>query len=96
MPGSTEEDSGTAQSRAVLRSLIGHLGNAAAAADDPGKRLAAAAGPLLALRSDLRAQGLYPAAGRIRQALTPAGLQVRDTADGTRRTIPRPFSPPSR
>lgn len=87
----TEEDQGTVQSRAVLRGLIGRLGEitAAATADDPGGRLAAAAGPLLGLRSDLRRQGLYPAADTIRDALTAAGLQIHDTADGTRWTIPR-------
>jgi hypothetical protein len=82
----TEEDQGTDQSRAVLRGLIGRLGEiaAAAAADDPGQRLAAVAGPLLRLRSDLRGQGLYPAADTIRDALTAAGLVIQDTADGTR------------
>ena len=84
----TEEDQGTTQSRAVLRGLISRLGDIAAA-DDPGERLAAAAGPLLALRSDLRRQGRYPAADTIRDALTAAGLQIQDTADGTRWTSPR-------
>jgi cyanophycinase-like exopeptidase len=87
----TEEDQGTVQARAVLRGLISRLGDIAAraAAADPGERLAALADPLLRLRSDLRAQGLYPAADRIRDALTAAGLRVHDTPDGTRWTLPR-------
>jgi hypothetical protein len=84
----TEEDQGTGQSRAVLRGLIGRLGEAAAAASGSGQRLAAAAGPLLRLRSDLRGQGLYLAADTIRDALTTAGLVIQDTADGTRWTLP--------
>jgi len=85
----TEEDQGTTQSRAVLRGLISRLGAiaAASAAQDPGERLAAAAGPLLRLRSDLRDQGLYPAADTIRDALTAAGLLIQDTADGTHWSI---------
>jgi hypothetical protein len=80
----TDQDQGTPQARAVLRGLISRLGDIAAA--DHGDRLASAAKALLGLRSDLRAQGLYPAADRIRDALTAAGLHVRDTADGTRLT----------
>jgi Peptidase family S51 len=85
----TDQDQGTPQARAVLRGLIGRLGDIAATATaaDPGERLTAAARLLVSLRSDLRAQGLYPAADRIRDALTAAGLQVRDAADGTRWTI---------
>ena len=78
----TEEDQGTPQSRAVLRGLITRLGEAAD--HDPAGRLASAAGPLLELRDSLRAQGLYPAADTIRDALTAAGLQVQDTPAGTR------------
>ncbi len=85
----TEEDQGTTQSRAALRGLISRLGDfAAATADAPGERLAVAVAPLLALRADLRAQGLYPAADTIRDALTMAGLQIRDTAEGTHWTLP--------
>jgi len=83
----TEEDQGTTQARAVLRGLISRLG-AIATAGDPGERLAAAAGPLLRLRSALRDQGFYPAADAIRDALTAAGLLVQDTADGTRWSVP--------
>jgi hypothetical protein len=91
----TEEDQGTAQSRAVLRGLIGRLGEvaAAAAADDSGQLLAAVAGSVLSLRSDLRREGRYAAADAIRDALTAAGLLIQDTPDGTRWTGPLPEIP---
>jgi len=85
----TEEDQGTEQSRAVLRGLITRLGEAVGAVPDPAGRLAAAAGPLLSLRSDLRSQGLYPAADAIRDALTAAGVLIQETAEGTHWTLPR-------
>jgi len=85
----TEEDQGTAQSRAVLRGLIGRLGEIAAAAA-AGERLAAVAGSMLSLRSDLRREGLYAAADAIRDALTAAGLLIQDTPGGTHWTEPAP------
>ena len=86
----TEEDQGPAQSRAVLRGLISRLGEFAAAAGGPAEALTAVAGPLLAVRSELRARGLFQAADTIRDTLVEAGLQVRDTADGPRWTLRRP------
>jgi cyanophycinase-like exopeptidase len=84
----TEEDQGTRQARAVLRSLIGRLGDLAAqSAGDPRERLASAVDPLLRLRAILRGQGMYPAADTIREALAAAGLQVQDTAEGTHWTL---------
>ena len=81
----TEEDLGTRQARAVLRSLISRLGgHAVRAAGDPRQRLAAAVDPLLKLRAALRGRGMYPAADIIRDALAAAGLHVQDTAEGTR------------
>jgi hypothetical protein len=82
----TEQDQGTVQSRAVLRSLISRLGDLAAA-DDQGERLATAVVPLLGLRTELRRRGDFPAADTIRDALTAAGLLIQDTADGTRWTL---------
>jgi hypothetical protein len=109
----TEEDQGTAQSRAVLRGLITALGQRAAelaaraarparqaglvpAAGrpsgpagpcDPSGPLGAVVEPLLTLRAELREQGAWPAADTIRDALTAAGYQLQDTADGTRWTL---------
>ena len=103
----TEEDQGTAQSRAVLRGLITALGQRTAelaaraarparlaglipAADGscaPSGPLGAVVEPLLTLRAELREQGAWPAADTIRDALTAAGFQLQDTADGTRWTL---------
>ena len=80
----TDEDQGTEQARAVLRSLITQLGRAAKdGLADPRERLHPAVEPLLTLRAALRREGSYPAADAIRDALTAAGLQVRDTPGGT-------------
>jgi hypothetical protein len=81
----TDEDQGTEQARALLRSLIGRLGRAARdGLADPRDRLVPAVEPLLALRATLRGAGDYPAADAIRDALAAAGLDVSDTPEGTR------------
>jgi cysteinyl-tRNA synthetase len=49
--------------------------------------------PLLALRATLRREGSYPAADAIRDALTAAGLQLRDNADGTQWQLGPPGQP---
>lgn len=83
--GDTEEDTGTRQARAVLRSLVTRLGAAAARGfTDPREMLRRAVEPLVTLRSELRSQGSYQAADAIRDALSAAGLELRDSADGTR------------
>jgi cysteinyl-tRNA synthetase len=80
----TDQDQGTEQARAVLRSLITRLGRAAEdGLTDPRESLRPAIEPLLALRAALRREGSYPAADTIRHALTAAGLQIRDTPGGT-------------
>jgi hypothetical protein len=81
----TDEDQGTEQARALLRSLIGRLGRTARdGLADPRDRLAPVVEPLLALRATLRAAGDYAAADVIRDALATAGLDVSDTPEGTR------------
>lgn len=80
----TEEDQGTEQSRAVLRSLITRLGRAAQdGLGDPRERLAPAVDRLITLRGELRDGGSYQTADAIRDALAAAGLQLRDGTDGT-------------
>ncbi len=80
----TDEDQGTEQARALLCSLIGRLGRAAGSGlADPKDRLRPAVEPLLQLRSVLRRQGNFAAADAIRNALAAAGLDIRDTPDGT-------------
>jgi len=82
----TEEDQGTGQATAVLRTLIARLGEAAARARPAASAaglLRPAIAPLLTLRAALRDQGQFTAADSIRDALAAAGLEIRDTPDGT-------------
>jgi hypothetical protein len=80
-----DEDQGTEQARAQLRSLIGRLGRAAQdGLADPRDRLRPAVEPLLELRATLRGAGNFAAADAIRDALTGAGFDVSDTPEGTR------------
>jgi hypothetical protein len=80
-----DEDQGTEQARALLRSLVGRLGRAAQdGLADPRDRLRPAIEPLLGLRATLRAAGNFTAADVIREALAAAGLDISDTPEGTR------------
>jgi hypothetical protein len=80
-----DEDQGTEQARAILRSLIGRLGQAAQdGLADPRDRLRPAVEPLLELRATLRGAGNFTAADAIREALAAAGLDISDTPEGTR------------
>jgi hypothetical protein len=80
-----DEDQGTEQARALLRSLVGLLGRAAQEGlADPRDRLRPAVEPLLELRAGLRGAGNFAAADAIREALTAAGFDVSDTPEGTR------------
>jgi hypothetical protein len=80
-----DEDQGTEQARALLRSLVGRLGRVAQdGLTDPRDRLRPAVEPLLELRAMLRGAGNFAAADAIRQALTAAGFDVSDTPEGTR------------
>src|SRR4029077_8879912 len=80
-----DEDQGTEQARALLRSLVGRLGRAAQdGLADPRDRLRPAVEPLLELRVMVRGRGNFAAADAIRQALTAAGFDVSDTPEGTR------------
>jgi hypothetical protein len=81
----TDEDQGTEQARALLRSLIGRLGRTAARGlADPRDRLRPAVEPLIALRNALRGEGNFAAADAIRHALAAAGLELSDTPGDTR------------
>jgi hypothetical protein len=80
-----DEDQGTEQARALLRSLVGRLGRAAQdGLTNPRDRLRPAVEPLLELRATLRGAGNFAAADAIREALTAAGFDVSDTPEGTR------------
>jgi hypothetical protein len=81
----TDEDQGTEQARALLRSLVGRLGRAARGGlADPRDRLRPAVEPLIALRAALRREGNFAAADAIREALAATGLDISDTPEGTR------------
>jgi hypothetical protein len=81
----TDENDNADRARAVLRGLVARLGQAAdQGLADPADRLRPAVEPLLRLRDELRADRLYAASDAIRDALARAGVEVRDTADGTR------------
>jgi cysteinyl-tRNA synthetase len=80
----TDEDQGTEQARAVLRGMIGRLGDLLTdGLRDPVEKLGPAVGPLLELRSMLRADGRYEESDSIRAALAACGIQVADSAGGT-------------
>ncbi len=80
----TDEDQGTEQARAVLRGMIGRLGDLLTdGLRDPVDKLRPAVDPLLELRSTLRAQGRYEESDSIRAALAACGIQIGDGAGGT-------------
>jgi hypothetical protein len=72
------------RARAILHSLVHRLGEAASTGlRDPREILAPLVDGLIALRADLRASGAWPLADRIRDRLTAAGIEIRDTPKGT-------------
>ena len=80
----TDENDNADRARAMLRGLIARLGRAAESGlADPADRLRPLVDPLLTLRASLRSDGGYAAADLIRDALTAAGVRVRDSPDGT-------------
>jgi hypothetical protein len=80
-----EEDDGPEAARAVLRGLIRRLGGAAVAATCPPARPAdSLVAALVKVRDELRRQRAYPVADAVRQALAADGVELRDTAGGTR------------
>src|SRR5690606_31781484 len=84
--GDTEEDEGgTEWGRGVMRSLVVRLGRAAVRGlSDPRDALAPAVEPLVDVRAELRRTGRFELAGAVRDALKAAGVELRDTPDGTR------------
>ncbi len=81
----TDENDDSDRARAVLRGLVTRLGRTAEQGiADPADRLRPAVEPLIALRDALRKDRSYAAADAIRDALTAARVELRDSPDGTR------------
>jgi hypothetical protein len=72
------------RARAILHSLVHRLGEAAAAGvRDPREQLAPLVESLITLRKELRAAKAWELADRVRDRLTAAHIEVRDTPSGT-------------
>ena len=69
--------------RAIIRSMIGRLGEAAQQGlEDPRERIAPFVDTLLELRGEVRKDKRYDLSDLIRDRLTAAQIEVRDTATG--------------
>jgi hypothetical protein len=72
------------QARALLRRHLVRLGEVAhEGAVNPRERVAPIVDRVLDLRKEMRAAGHYDVADRLRDVLVEAGVEVRDTPDGT-------------
>ncbi|MEO7193238.1 MAG: hypothetical protein ABIZ05_00205 [Pseudonocardiaceae bacterium] len=79
----TEEEDGTEGPRATLREMITRLAElAVVGARDPRRILAPFVDMLLELREHAREQGSWALADTLRDRLTAAGIEVRDTPEG--------------
>jgi cyanophycinase-like exopeptidase len=72
------------EAQLALGGMVARLGELAVEGlRDPAELLAPLVGPLLRLRTELRQAGRYELADTVRGVLTGAGVEVRDTPDGT-------------
>ena len=72
------------RARETLRRYVVRLGDLArTGAGDPEDRIAPVVDGILALRVQMRAAGEYALADRLRDALIEAGIEVRDTPEGS-------------
>lgn len=79
----TEEEDGTEAPRAMLRRMVTRLGElAAVGARDPREVVAPFVDALIELRDQAREQGSWTRADTLRDRLTAAGIEVRDTPEG--------------
>jgi len=84
----TLQGSEMSRARAALRSMIVRLGAAASGGvRDPREVLAPVVEAALAARVTARAEKAYPVSDAIRDNLTAAGIEVRDTVDGATWTL---------
>jgi cyanophycinase-like exopeptidase len=80
----TDENDDSDRASVVLRGLVVRLGQTAKLGlVDPADRLRPAVEPLIALRDALRKDRSYQQADLIRDALATAGVDLRDSPDGT-------------
>ena len=80
----TTQSDETDRARATLRALILRLGTAASdGLRDPAERIAPLADVVVATRLALRERNDYELADALRDAAAGAGLELRDTPDGT-------------
>jgi len=80
----TEEEDGSDAPRAVLRRMVLRLGELAVVGiRDPAELVAPFVDTLVELRDRARAQRSWSVADELRQRLTTAGVEVRDTPSGT-------------
>jgi hypothetical protein len=72
------------RARAVLHTLVHRLGEAAAdGLRDPRETLAPLVAAMVAFRAELRARRAWELADRLRDALAAAGVELRDSPEGT-------------
>ncbi len=80
----TEEEDGTEQPRGVLRQMVMRLGEVAeSGARDPAEQIAPLVDVVLELRDRAREDCDWTLADTLRDRLSAAGIDVRDTPDGT-------------
>ena len=85
----TDSDERDRARELLRRHLVGLGALARAGAADPRERLAPIVDRILTLRRELRGDGHYDVADRLRDALVDAGVEIRDTPGGTEWDAPR-------
>jgi cysteinyl-tRNA synthetase len=71
------------QANLALGGMVARLGELAVVGlRDPAELLEPLVGPLVSLRTELREAGNYQVADAVREVLSQAGVEVRDTPDG--------------
>ena len=72
------------RAREMLRRIVVRLGDVARdGAADPRERIAPVVDRVLDLRKQMRTEGQYALADRLRDLLVDAGIEVRDSPDGS-------------
>jgi cyanophycinase-like exopeptidase len=83
----TDSDERDRARELLRRHLVGLGGLARGGAADPRDRIAPVVDRVIALRRELRGDGHYDVADRLRDALVDAGVEIRDTPGGTEWTL---------